>query len=118
MKNIALSHWQAEVLRDHHRYKVINCGRRAGKSFLVSYEMLHYATEHDKVVVWFISPSYKQSKLIMWKMLNDLVPLEAVEGKNEQELIIKLINGSQIVLKGADNPDSLRGVHIDFCVFD
>lgn len=116
--NINLSDWQVEVVEDSHRYKVINCGRRAGKSFLVSWQMLYFATENPNSVVWFISPSYKQSKLIMWAMLGDLVPKEVIASKNETELVIKLINGSQIVLKGADNPDSLRGVHIDFCVFD
>jgi len=118
MKVLNLSPWQTEVRRDKHRYKVIDCGRRAGKSFLVSVAMLEFATTHPKSVVWFISPSYKQSKLIMWAMLKDLVPIEAIASSNETELTIHLINGSQIVLKGADNPDSLRGVHIDFCVFD
>ena len=116
--NINLSDWQVEVVEDSHRYKVINCGRRAGKSFLVSWQMLYYATEHSNSIVWFISPSYKQSKLIMWSMLTDLVPLEIIKSKNETELSMTLLNDSQIVLKGADNPDSLRGVHIDFCVFD
>ena len=54
----------------------------------------------------------------MWMMLLGLIPPEIIESKNETELSFRLINGSTIVLKGADNPDSLRGVHIDFCVFD
>ena len=115
---INLSEWQSEVDDDTHRYKVINCGRRAGKSFLVSYKMLEYAATHPNSIVWMISPTYKQSKLIMWAMLNDLIPLQVIKQKNEQELKIILTNKSQIVLKGADNPDSLRGTHIDFCVFD
>ena len=116
--SINLSNWQIEVVEDNHRYKVINCGRRAGKSFLVSWQMLYFATENPKSVVWFVSPSYKQSKSIMWMMLGDLIPPEIITSRNETELSIKLLNGSVIMLKGADNPDSLRGVHIDFCVFD
>ena len=117
-KIINLSPWQTQVRRDKHRYKVIDCGRRAGKSFLVSLEMLDFACKHNNSISWMISPSYKQSKLIMWQMLNNLVPIEIIDSKNETELTIRLINGAQIVLKGADNPDSLRGVRIDFCVFD
>ena len=64
-KTIQLSNWQSIVRKDKHRYKVINCGRRAGKSFLVSIEMLRFATDNDKSIVWYISPNYKQSKSIM-----------------------------------------------------
>lgn len=115
---IDLSPWQKTVRRDDHRYKVINCGRRAGKSYLVSVQMLHFATENDKSIVWYISPNYKQSKSIMWAMLRELIPPEAIRSKNETELKFVLVNGSEILLKGAEDPDSLRGVRIDFAVFD
>lgn len=118
MKVINLSPWQTTVRRNKKRYKVINCGRRAGKSYLVSVEMLEFATKNEKVDVWYISPTYKQSKSIMWAMLKDLIPSEAINKSNETELTIELVNGSRIMLKGGDSPDSLRGVKIDFCVFD
>jgi len=118
VKTIQLSNWQSTVRKDKHRYKVINCGRRAGKSYLVSIEMLRFATENEKSIVWYVSPNYKQSKSIMWAMLRDLIPQEAILSKNETELKFVLINGSEIMLKGAQEPDSLRGVRIDFCVFD
>lgn len=118
MKTINLSKWQSTVRRDKHRYKVINCGRRAGKSFLVSVEMLRFATENAKSISWYISPNYKQSKQIMWAMLRELIPQEIIESKNETELKFVLTNGSEIILKGAQEPDSLRGVRIDFAVFD
>lgn len=117
-KIINLSNWQSTVSKDDHRYKVINCGRRAGKSFLVSVEILKFATENTKSVTWYISPNYKQSKQIMWSMLRDLIPAEIIDNKNETLLTFQLTNGSEILLKGAQDPDTLRGVKIDFCVFD
>jgi PBSX family phage terminase large subunit len=117
-KKIKLSKWQTTVSLDSHRYKVIDCGRRAGKSFLVSIEMLKFASEHPKSSTWYVSPNYKQSKQIMWAMLRDLIPLEIILSKNETELKFVLTNKSEICLKGAEDPDSLRGVRIDFCVFD
>lgn len=117
-KQISLSKWQTTVSLDKHRYKVINCGRRAGKSYLVSVEMLKFATENSKSVVWYVSPNYKQSKQIMWAMLRELIPQEIIQSKNETDLKFVLINGSEILLKGAQEPDSLRGVRIDFCIFD
>lgn len=117
-KKLKLTYWQTQVFNDNHRFKVINCGRRAGKSYLVSVEILRFATEKEKSIVWYVSPTYKQSKAIMWSMLKDLIPPEAIKKTNETELMFELINGSQIFLKGADNPDSLRGVRIDLCIFD
>lgn len=115
---IHLSKWQTQVLDDTHRFKVINCGRRAGKSFLVAIKLLDFASKNPKSVVWYISPNYKQSKSIMWEMLKEIIPLQAILKTNETELKIELTNGSQIFLKGAEDPDSLRGVRINFCVFD
>jgi len=54
----------------------------------------------------------------MWSMLMDLIPPEIVSKKNETELSITLTNGSTIYLKGSEDPDKLRGVRIDFCIFD
>ena len=118
MKTIRLSPWQTQVVTDQHRYKVINCGRRAGKSYLVSIQMLQFATDNVKSIVWYVSPNYKQSKSIMWAMLRELIPPEIIVSKNETELKFVLSNGSEILLKGAEDPDTLRGVRIDFCVFD
>ena len=115
---IKLSDWQTTVIKDIHRFKVINCGRRAGKSFLVSIKLLDFASNHPKSISWYISPNYKQSKQIMWQMLRDIIPQFGILKTNETELKIELKNGSHIILKGAEDPDSLRGVRIDFCVFD
>lgn len=115
---IHLSPWQTKVIDDIHRFKVINCGRRAGKSFLVAIKLLDFASKNPKSVSWYISPNYKQSKSIMWTMLRDIIPQHGISKTNETELKIELKNGSQILLKGAEDPDSLRGVKIDFCVFD
>ena len=113
-----LSKWQGIVWYDDYRYKVINCGRRAGKSTLASLALLYHASENEHSVCWYIAPTYRQAKLIMWQMLSDLIPQEVILSKNETELKIILKNYSEIVLKGADNPDSLRGVGIDFAIFD
>lgn len=115
---IHLSNWQTQVIDDTHRFKVINCGRRAGKSFLVAIKLLDFASSNPKSISWYISPNYKQSKSIMWTMLRDIVPQRGIAKTNETELKIELKNGSQIILKGAEDPDSLRGVRIDFAVFD
>lgn len=115
---INLSEWQTKVWDDSHRYKVINCGRRAGKSTLSDVKMIYFADQNPKSIIWYVAPTYKQAKQIMWQMLAETVPHALIEKKNETELRIDLKNGSTIQLKGADNPDSLRGVRIDLAIFD
>lgn len=118
MSSFKASQWQSDVWLNTTRFTVINCGRRAGKSTLAVYKMLHVATNDSKRIVWYVAPTYKQAKSIMWSMLAEAIPQEAILKKNETELSVVLRNGSEILLKGADNPDSLRGVRIDFCIFD
>ncbi len=118
MSEIHLSKWQTNVWDDNTRYKVINCGRRAGKSFLVAPKMLQFAVDNPKSIIWYVAPNYKQAESIMWAMLREVVPQHAIAKKNETKLIIQLTNGSQIMLKGAEDPDTLRGVRIDLCIFD
>ena len=115
---IKRSPWQKTVWDDNKRFLVINCGRRAGKSTIASLKMLHHASENAKSIVWYVAPTYKQAKSIMWQMLMDLIPPRLIKKKNETELTITLVNNSVVLLKGADSPDSLRGVRIDYCVFD
>lgn len=115
---IHLSKWQTKVWDDLHRYVVINCGRRAGKTFLVALKLIDFASKHSNTTIWYVAPDYKQAKQIMWLVLKDLLPVHAIEKTNDTELLIILTNGSKILLKGAQDPDSLRGVRIDFCVFD
>jgi hypothetical protein len=67
---------------------------------------------------WYVAPTYKQAKLIAWRLLLSFLPREFIKKVNETELTVELDNGALISLKGADNPDSLRGVGIDGLILD
>jgi len=51
-------------------------------------------------------------------MLFYYLPPEFISKKNEVELSVDLIQGSTITLKGADTPDSLRGVGLNYSILD
>ena len=116
--HVNLLDWQKKVWADEHRYLVINCGRRSGKTFMLAWRLFYMATQKDKQILWYVAPTYRQAKNILWEMLLEIIPGSAMAKKNETELRIVFTNGSRIEVKGADNPDSLRGVRIDFCAFD
>lgn len=124
-KKVDLTQWQSNVWHDEHRFIVVNCGRRAGKSTVMAYKMVDFAAKARMVgktiipvKVWYVAPTYRQAKNILWEMLVAIIPKEAIKRKNETELKITLINDSTIECKGAEEPDNLRGVGIDLIVFD
>jgi len=107
-----LSPPQYEVFNDQHRFKVICAGRRFGKSVLARTMILEWALKKADGVCWIVNPSYRQAKEIHWQELQKEVPKSWIAKKNEQELSITLKNGSVIALKGAENPDSLKGRYL------
>ena len=113
-----LSEPQRKVADDKARFRVLVTGRRFGKTTLAIRELCYTARIPNRLV-WYCSPSYRQSKSIAWvKLKQVLKDLRWVKRINEAELTITLKNGSRICLRGADNKDSLRGVGIDFLVLD
>ena len=113
-----LSNPQALVVEDTHRFKVVVAGRRFGKTFLAIRELCYHARlPHQEV--WYVAPTYKQAKMIVWRKLKQrLQDLRWIKKANESELSISLKNGSTISLKGADNEDSLRGIGLDYLILD
>ena len=113
-----LSQAQKTITEDDSRWRVVIAGRRFGKTHLAIRELCYHA-RHPGKDVWYVAPTYKMAKQIVWKKLKTrLQDLNWVEKLNETELTIQLVNGSTIALKGADNYDSLRGVGLDFVVLD
>jgi hypothetical protein len=100
------------------RFRVAVCGRRFGKTHLALRELAKFARYPDQRV-WYVAPSYRMAKQILWKKLKKkLTAINWVKKINETELTLELVNGSEISLKGADNYDSLRGVGLNFLVID
>lgn len=113
-----LSSAQDTVANDATRFRVVVAGRRFGKTHLSIRELCKHAKEPGREV-WYVAPTYKMAKQIVWRKLkNKLTDLNWVKKANETELTLQLRNGSVISLKGADNYDSLRGVGLDFIVLD
>jgi len=115
---MSLSRAQQVISKDKTRFRVVVAGRRFGKTHLSIRELCYHAKDPGKDV-WYVAPTYRQARQIVWKKLkNRLNDLKWAEKTNESELTITLKNGSTISLKGADNYDSLRGVGLDFIVLD
>lgn len=111
-----LTRAQATIAVDPHRFRVLCCGRRFGKTTLAIDQIKGRASIPNSHIA-YIAPTYQQARDIAWAQLkNDCK--QVAETINESRLEIKLINGSLIQLKGWEAIETLRGQFFDLIVLD
>jgi len=115
--NIKLLPWQQEVWEDPTRFKIVAAGRRTGKSRLAAWMLIVNALQANKGHVFYVAPTQGQARDIMWQTLLELGH-PVIAGSHINNLQIKLVNGATISLKGADRPETMRGVSLKFLVLD
>lgn len=115
--NIQLLDWQKQVWADDTRFKIVAAGRRTGKSRLAAWMLIVNALQADKGHVFYVAPTQGQARDIMWQTLLELAH-PVVTNAHINNLQIKLVNGATISLKGADRPETMRGVSLKFLVMD
>ena len=115
--NIQLLDWQKQVWADDTRFKIVAAGRRTGKSRLAAWMLIVNALQADKGHVFYVAPTQGQARDIMWQTLLELAH-PVVTSSHINNLQIKLVNGATISLKGADRPETMRGVSLKFLVMD
>jgi hypothetical protein len=109
---------QSDIFVSPERFRVVVAGRRFGKTFLSTAELLHRALRKPEQNVWYCAPTFRAARDIAWDMLTQQIPYEYVAKTNETMLSVNLKNGSTISLKGAEKHDNLRGRSLDFVVLD
>lgn len=133
---------QRSFMQSAARFKALVWGRRSGKSLGIALYTMLKALENPGNY-YIIAPTYTQAKSIYWKdILKVLIPEAIVKKTDEGELYVELqqvhyqletksilgynidsdhskeLNPSTIYLKGANTPDSLRGVKLAGAVLD
>lgn len=106
--------FQAQIWDSPKMNKLLCVPRRHGKTSLAINYLISEAIQNTNKVYWYVCPTQRQAKEVVWKapdMINRYLPPQAVKNKNEVELCIYFKNGAQIHIKGADDPDSLRGTN-------
>lgn len=117
--SLQLLEWQRKVLRDDTRFKVIVAGRRTGKSRFAAVTLLLKALDgcpRDAGVL-YVAPTQGMARVIMWRLLLDLAG-DLVKSSHANNGEITLVNDVVIYVRGADNPDTLRGMKLWYAVLD
>ena len=115
--DIQLLDWQQEVWNDPTRFKVVAAGRRTGKSRLAAYLLIVNGLQATKGHVFYVAPTQGQARDIMWNLLLD-VGKDVIKSSHVNNMQITLINDVIISLKGADRPETMRGVSLAYLVMD
>jgi phage terminase large subunit-like protein len=116
--NFQLLKWQQKVFKDTTRFKVVAAGRRCGKSRLSAVSLLIEGLNcPEGSAVMYIAPTLGQARTIIWDLLHEL-GRPVIKSSHINNLEILLVNGRKILVRGADNPDSLRGVSLTYVVLD
>lgn len=129
--SVSLHPGQVAIYNSPARFKVVAAGRRFGKSHyaacVLGIEALR--SENDKGYkltaehgVYYIAPTFDQAKRVMWPKLREILGYQQQSGfivkENVNDGWLELVSGRRIYIKGADNPDSLRGIGLSFVVLD
>lgn len=115
--NLQLLPWQEEVMTDPSRFKIVAAGRRTGKSHLAAISLILSALDGRDGKVFYVAPTQGQARDVIWHTIFDIAH-DIIERSHINNLEITLSGGNTIYLKGADRPDSLRGVSLKHLVLD
>lgn len=128
---VSLHPGQAAIFNSKARFKVCAAGRRFGKSHYAAATLAIEALREENEAgytltiehgVYYVAPTFDQAKRIMWPKLRQLLGFEAqggfIRNENVNDGWLELINGRRIYIRGADNPDSLRGIALSYVVLD
>ena len=111
---------QKQIAKDKHRFRVVNCGRRFGKTILATEEMIALGL-HREARIAYIAPTFQQARDIAWEQLKKrLRDVDPEINESRLEIRFKNLEGttSTIVLRGWEAIETLRGQSYDFVVLD
>ena len=115
---------QKEVINSTNKKKLLNWGRRSGKTTAVGYEIFAKLWNTEGGLVSYYAPTYSDARDIAWEMFKEI--LEPITVKTNETLLEITVNNvhkgtSKLKMYGWEsvkNRDKGRGVENDLVVLD
>jgi PBSX family phage terminase large subunit len=117
---VILTPSQNEIAADTHRFRILNCGRRFGKTTLAVEEIKGKAVAKPTRIA-YVAPTYQQARDIAWEQLKrELKSVAIAMNESRLEIRTKTLQGGEslVVLRGWESIETLRGQQLDFIVMD
>lgn len=115
---------QREVLQSPARFRVMNAGRRTGKTVLAAKIAISKTRKANKMV-WWIAPTYKVVKRgyreVIRQLPDGMLTHEPPPDTNfdaGRAVILRFKNGSRMEFYSAERPEGMLGEGVDFAVLD
>lgn len=114
-----------EIINDQSRFKVLACGRRFGKTFIVSLMALAALMQTNRRV-WIVAPDYSLTEKVFRELysilvhqLKIIIPGKQGRARNQKgDYYLETPWGSILEGKSMDNADSLAGEANDLVIVD
>lgn len=110
---------QKAIMQDTHRFRVVDCGRRWGKTMMAMLEafwMCYWRYEETKIPQrgWIVAPTFPMVRE-NW-MQAEVLLKDVISNKKQTEMRMDFSNIGFIEFKSAEREDEgLRGAGLDFC---
>jgi hypothetical protein len=110
MRLHSLTPIQKKLLYDNeHRFFVVPSGRRSRKTLISMRKVLYAALENKNHRYFHGAPVRAQAKDIFWDRLKQSTRLFWAKPPSETELVVHLLNGTEIHVEGLDKSERIEG---------
>lgn len=99
------------------RWRILDCGRRWGKTQCAIAEGIRLSLKKPKQRGWIVAPTYPLSQED-WRTLKEITPQKLIINEFKAERKFVFINKSEIDFRSADNESAMRGAGLDFVILD
>ncbi len=103
--------------KNNFKYITLCAGRGWGKSLMAMFQLIKWGFSAPNIKLMWVTPYSIQNRLI-YRQLLEILPGNLVKESNGTDGFIRLANNSIIYFKQAENPDSIRGVHVQYLIID
>jgi len=100
------------------KYATLIVGRQVGKSLLATNLLLKWSLENNKSTTMFCAPIYSQVRKVFDDVYNAIAGTPILVSSNRSNYEMELINGSKVLFRSTENPDTLRGYTNDYLIID
>lgn len=116
-----LTEAQTKIVEDLHRFRVLICGRKFGKTTLASQELLGAAVYIDGARILYVAPTLGDARRLMWDRMKHILGKTIIkENDTRMEITVPTVNKkkSTLFLGSWELVNNYRGDEFNLIIFD